>query len=270
MKAFSRFLLLMIGLMLFAMAFNASGQTSGDNSYTIQKVVQTAKNEAASFNALQSDRKFMIVEYFPGTDSVKAKYLITSVRYVADGTITYQYAPGDSAVIYIPKDPARKMRGTVTWKYADQIYDTTFTLKETIDDPSTTGSRWAISNIQKAANSTKPDVYNKSFSFVSVTSTASSAKFTSTMDRIELFSEHWQGHGYVKIFVDGQQVATLFQGTDPYITDFKKMSPGWYYNFPKATPTSPAKEHTVEFRTDPGNQYIIDMIRTFTYTLKPR
>lgn len=265
-----KILLLAFGC-LIALPAMLVAQSTAPTSYVKEKSATNAIYQAGSANAIQNERKFMIVEYFPGTDSVKAKYLVTSVRYITDGSVTYQQSPADSAILYIPQEGDRKLKGTVTWKYADQRYDTTYTLKEAIDDPATTASRWSLTNINnKAVNQSKPGVYNKSFSFVNVVSSASSAKFTSVMDRIEFFSEHFEGHGYVKIFIDGQQVSTLFQGTQPYYTDYSKLKPGFYWNFPKATPTSPAKEHTIEFKTDPGNQYIIDLIRTFTYTLKPR
>lgn len=236
--------------------------------YAGDKIVNEAQSQLGDFNSIQNDRKFILIEIFPGTDSGKYKTLITKPVYVDDGSEYDIYSPGDTAFIFLPK--GGDLKGHVTFKNLNQVYDTTFTLKEIIDDASTTPTRWGLTNIAKATNSAKPDVYNKSFTYVSVVSSTSSQKIVTTCDRVEFYSEKAQGHGYVKILVDGQQVAMIFQGSAPYNTDFKKGIPSWYYNFPKATPTSPAGEHTIEFVTDAGNQYILDFLKTFTYTLKPR
>lgn len=255
-----------IFIILSLIAFTSRAQEG--IKYAGDKIVNEAQSQFGSFNSSENDRKFLVIELFQNIDSGKFKVLNTKAVYVDDGDQYNIWAPGDTAFIFIPKNAA--LKGTINWKNRDQLYDTTFILKEVIDDGSTTASRWGLTNIAKATNSAKPDVYNKSFTYVSVVSTASSQKIVTTCDRVELFSEKAQGHGYVKIFVDGTQVAMIFQGTAPYNTDFKKGIPSWYYNFPKATPTSPSGEHTIEFVTDPGNQYILDFLKTFNYTLKPR
>lgn len=279
MRTFSKFLLVLIGLMLVIMVARAQNSRAG-LQYGAEKMVNEAQSKVGDFNSQQQSRKFAIVEYLDHNkdgipDSTLVVSLITSVRYVTDGSITYDMFPKDSAILYFSED-GRPLKGTTTWKYADQLYDTTYTLKETIDDASTTSSRWGLTNIAKASNSPKPGVYNKSFTYVQVVSTASSQKITTTCDRFEFFSEHTQGHGWVIIKADGVQVAKIFQGLDvgvlPY-TDHSKQTPSFYYNFTKETPTSSAKEHTIEFITEAvatGNQYILDYIKTFTYTLKPR
>lgn len=263
-------ILIIILFILSLIAFTARAQEG--IKYAGDKIVNEAQSQVGSFNSEQDSRRFAIVEIFdkvPPMDSFLVTSLVTSVKYITDGSLTYQTLPPDTAFLFISTD-GRPLKGATKWEYSDQQYDTTFTLKEIIDDASTTSTRWGLTNIAKATNSAKPDVYNKSFTYVQVVSTASSQKIVTTCDRVEFYSEKAQGHGYVKILVDGQQVAMIFQGSAPYNTDFKRGIPSWYYNFTKKTPTSPAGEHTIEFITDAGNQYILDFLKTFTYTLKPR
>jgi hypothetical protein len=223
--------------------------------------------------SVPAERRFALVEIFDNDsdiDSFKIKKLYTSVRTITDGSVTYQNAPGDSAVIYLSADPARSLKGTVTWKWADQQFDTTYVEKERYDDPSKAGSRWTVTNMFLAPNTSKPGVYNGSISYVNSTNTESKARTTFTGDMVEFFGERAQGHGDVHIYIDDQPVKTLQQGATPWMTDFSRMVPSFRWVFPKATPTSPAAQHTIELRTQPGNQYIIDMIRVQNYTLKPR
>ena len=127
-----------------------------------------------------------------------------------------------------------------------------------------------MTNVARATNTLpgKPGCYNNSFSYVSVASSAASAKTTFIGDRVEFFGERFNGHGNVKVFIDGVQVVTLFQGANPWITDYSRMQPSFYYNFPKKPAyNSPATEHTLELLTDPGNQFMMDMIRVHNYTL---
>lgn len=259
-------ILIIILFLLSLIAFTARAQEG--IKYVGDKIVNEAQSQLGDLVSHEINRKFILIEIFPNSDSGKYKVLNTKVVTVKDGSSYDIYSPGDTAFLFYPED--QPLKGTIAWKNRDQQYDTTFTLKETIDDASTTSTRWGLTNIAKATNSAKPDVYNKSFTYVQVVSTASSQKIVTTCDRVELYSEKAQGHGYVKILVDGQQVAMIFQGSAPYNTDFKRGIPSWYYNFPKKTPTSPAGEHTIEFITDAGNQYILDFLKTFTYTLKPR
>lgn len=259
--------------LLYIILLLGSIASFGQDTYTTGKVVSTMINQAESFNAQQGQRKFTITEYWPGTDSIKAKYLVTKVIYLKDGATSTIYAPGDTARLFFPDPNAptngRTLKGTVTWKYADQQFDTTYTEKERIDDPSTS-NRWTITNMFKAVNPNKVEpLFNKSFSAVNVVSQASYAEIKLIgVGRIELFSEHFQGHGYVKVFVDGQQIKTLYQGSqfvdcNCYNTDFARMKPSWGMSLPIG-------DHTLKLVTDAGNQYVIDMVRTFTYTLKPR
>lgn len=270
MKTFSKFLLFIIALMLVALVAQAQSTVPG---YVQDKEINDAKISASSFNASQNDRKFAIVEYYDKVapmDSFLVTTLITDVKYIKDGSVTYRTTPADTATLYIAEDPARPLRATMTWKYADQIYDTTFNEKERIDDPAGAPTRWGVVNMSKYTNTTKPGVYNKTFSAVTTTASVSSAKITTTGDVFEFFGERFDGHGNIKIFIDGQQVQTLYQGAQPWVTDFSRMQPSFRWIFPKATPTSAPGEHTIEIQTDPANQYIIDFLRVLNYTLKPR
>lgn len=255
----------LIVLLLLTSSFAALGQVPPEASKLVDDVM--------GFTQSQNDRKFAIVEYYDKVapmDSFLVRTLITDVRYVNDGSVTYQHTPPDTAILYLSQT-GRPLNGTVTWKYADQNYDTVFTEKEKIDDYAGASSRWSVVNMSKAINSPKPQLtYNKTFTFVTTTASAASAKIITTGDAFEFFSERYPGHGNVRVFVDGQQVHILQQGIEPFGTDFERMVPSFRWIFPKATPTSPATEHTIEFKTDPGTQFIVDMLRVLNYTLKPR
>lgn len=258
----SKFIFITISVML--------ALPSAAQSYITEKYVTDAVIRAGGINAAQESRRFVVTEIYSTPDSGKWRNLQTKVIYITDGDKSVIQAPGDTARLFFPSDPSRILIGTVTWRWADQQYDTTYTETARIDDPATS-TRWTdLVNIGKATNSAKTGVYNKSFSFVNTAGAVSSASITVTCDRVELFSERWQGHGNVKVFIDGQQVRTLSQGNAPYVTDFSRMVPSFYWIFPKATPTSPATSHTLRLETDPSNQYIIDMIRTLNYTLTVR
>jgi archaellum component FlaF (FlaF/FlaG flagellin family) len=205
-------------------------------------------------NPIPAERKFAIIEIFDN-DS----YL----------SVTKYVMPADTATLYLPEDGVTNYIGTTTWT-TPNAYDTIWTEKERYDDATTAPLRWTITNIFKAANTAKPGIYNKSFTAVQVTSTASTASTTFIGDRVEFFGERFEGHGNVKVFIDNQQVATLYQGAVPWVTDFSRMQPSFYYVFPKDTPTSPPGQHTLRLETEPSNQYIIDMIRVMNYTLKLR
>lgn len=226
----------------------------------------------SQIGSIPAERKFAIIEIFDNDayiDSFKVKKLITDVVLVKDGTITKRDTEADTATLYLAEDGVTKYIGTTTW-HTNTLFDTTWTVKETYDDAAGAPSRWVINNISLATNSTKPGVYNKSFTFVKVTSSPSSAKTTFTGDRVEFFSERYQGHGLVKILIDGQQVSVKYQNDQPWVTDFSRMQPTFYYVFPKDKFDSPPTQHTLELQTDPGNQYIVDMIRVVNMTLTPR
>lgn len=223
------------------------------------------------YDQIQAERKFGLIEIFDNDayiDSFKILKLKTIVKIVGDGSITKQQLPPDSAILYLADDGVSQYIGTTTWR-KNAVFDTTYTETARIDDPATS-NRWTVVNILTATNSAKPGVFNKSFSFVNASSAVSSASITVTCDRVEFFGERWQGHGNVKVFIDGQQVQTLSQGSAPYVTDFSRLQPSFYYIFPKATPSSPPTAHTLKLETDPSNQYIIDMVRTLNYTLTVR
>lgn len=272
LKAPDRIFLALVGVLILSLIYSTafSQPPPSENSYTNQKVVNEAQAQVQGFNSIQAERKFVVTELFVGTDSGRWKNLVTKAIYVTDGDKSTIQSPGDTARLYF-STTGRPLVGSVTWKYADQRYDTTWTVKEIYDDAAGSPGKFTnLVNIGKATGQTKPGLYNKTFTAVSVVSSVSSWKTTCVCDRIEFFGETWQGHGWVKFLIDGDQVAMQFKGNAPYHTDYSIMRPSFYWVFPKATPTSAPGTHTLEVKTDPGNQYITDMIRTLTYTLKPR
>ena len=157
----------------------------------------------------------------------------------------------------------------MTW-HTNTLYDTTYVEKERVDDPAGTPARWTITNMAKAANTTKPGVYNKTFSYVLTSASPSKSEMTIVGDRVEFFGERFNGHGNVTVFIDGEQKAVLYQGAAPWVTDFSRMQPSFGYTFPKKEYNSPPGSHTIRLETTAGNQYIIDFVRVVNYTLTPR
>jgi hypothetical protein len=236
---------------------------------TQAKIESQAAIDSANYHNIPAERRFAIVEF---VDSVHYNVikLITNVVMVTEGLVTKAQTPPDTATLYLAADGVTKYVGTTVWR-TNAVYDTTFVEKERVDDPSGTPARWVFNNALLAKPTTKPGCYLNSFTGVSVTTSASFREFTFVGDRIEFYGERWQGHGNVKIFIDGVQMATLYQGANPWTTDFTRLAPSFSYNFPKKPEyNSPATSHKIRFETDPGNQFIIDMMRVQTYTLRPR
>jgi hypothetical protein len=261
-----KILLLAFGCLVAIPAFTQVGSQIAGVS---DKVQNQAAIDSANYRNIPAERRFAIVEF---VDSVKYNViqLITNVVLIREGSVTKMAMPFDSATLYLPEDGVTNYIGTTVWRTNTQ-FDTVFVEKERVDDPSKTPSRWVFNNALLAGTTTKPGCYNNSFTGVSVTTSSSFREFTFTGDRIEFFGERFSGHGNVKIIIDGVQVATLYQGAAPYVTDFSRMIPSFSYNFKKAPEyNSPATQHKIRFETDPGNQYIIDMMRVQNYTLRPR
>jgi hypothetical protein len=280
-----KFLLLAFGVLIALPALTQTPISSNNPvfdlppTYSQDKVQTQAKIDSANAAQIPAERKFAIIEYKDNDaflDSFYVKTLITEVIMIEEGMTTKRDTQSDTATLYLPADGQTVFVGTTTW-HANAKYDTTWTETARIDDAATNTTNWGtLTNIAKATNTTKPGVYNKSFTYVTVTSSPSVTELKPVVcDRLEFFGERFQGHGNVKVFVDGpdgswQQVATLSQGNPPYVTDFSRMQPSFYYVWPKKEWNSPAGLHKIKFETDPGNQYIVDFIRVVKMTLTPR
>ena len=245
----------------------------GVDSNTAGKIESQAKIDSANAYNIPGERRFAIVEF---VDSIHYNVvdLITHVVMIErDGQITKRDTESDTATLYLPADGSTKYIATMTW-HTNTLFDTAYVEKERIDDPARAAARWTnLVNIAYAYPATPKPVYQSSFSYVRVTSSASKAETTFIGDRVEFFSEHYQGHGYVKIFIDDQQVAELYQnssGSLSNVTDFSRMIPSFGYTFPKAAYNSPPGSHKIRLETAPGNQYLLDFIRVVNYTLTPR
>lgn len=258
-------------------------QNAKDNrAYTDAKIDNQAKIDSANAYAIPAERKFELWEILDSgnpsyPDSFKVKRLVTNVRIIDhDGQVTKMDTQTDTATLYISGYSNKVFVATMTW-HTNAVYDTTWTEVARVEDAASNPGAWAVlTNIAKAPNSGKPGISSKSFTYVSVASSPSVLEFKPVLcDRLEFFGERFNGHGNVKIFVDGpdgawMQVATLFQGANPWITDLDRMQPSFGYTFPKKSWNSPPTMHKIKFETDGGNQYMQDFIRVMKYTLTPR
>jgi hypothetical protein len=250
-----------------------------DDSYVNAKVESQAKIDSTKAAQIPAERKFAIIEYKDNDaylDSFYVKKLITNVVLIEEGTVTKRDTQTDTAALYLPADGKTVFVGTTTW-HENVRFDTTWTEVARIDDPATNNTSWSLlTNISKAANVSGKNVYNKSFSYVTVASSKSVLELKPVAaDRLEFFSEHYPTHGLVKVFIDGpdgtwQQIATLNQNATVPVTDFERMQPSFSYIWPKALWNDPMKPHKIKFETDAGNQYLMDFIRVVKMTLTPR
>ena len=244
-------------------------------AYMNAKVANSNYQDSVDAYAIPAERQFEVWEILKSKtghpDTVISKRLITNVVTISrDGQVTKMDTRTDTATLYMSGFSDKVFIATMTWN-SNQKYDTTFITKETVDDPSRAPARWTTNNVLLAYPTSKTGCYNDSFTGVSVTSSPSWREFTFTGDIIQFFGERFQGHGNVVIFVDGVQVVTLYQGANPWVTDFVRMQPSWSYTFPKSPNyNSPAGTHKIRFETTAGNQYIIDAMRIVNYTLAPR
>jgi len=281
-----------IAIILFLISFSAFGQIRNvpptsmnpvfvlpDESYVNAKVENQARIDSTKAAQIPAERKFAIIEIFDNDafiDSFKVKKLVTNVVTIErEGQITKMDTNTDTATLYLSGYSDKVFVATMTW-HTNQTYDTTWTETARIDDAGTNTTDWqTLTNVWKVANTTKPGVYKNSFMSVSVTSSPSVMEMKPVVcDRLEFFGERFSGHGNVKVFVDGpdgawMQVATLYQGANPWVTDFSRMQPSFFYTFPKEKFDSPARPHKIKFETVPGNQFIVDFIRVVKMTLSP-
>lgn len=156
----------------------------------------------------------------------------------------------DTAFFHVPADASKRYQAVTVFT---EIRDEPVPVDTVVEvyEP----ARITAVNRTNYSGSNKPGISDGSFSVATNVAALSSSSLTFTGVKVELFTERYQGHGVIDVYVDNIKSGTFNLGVAPFDTDYSKNKPTFRK---KLSPGS----HTIRVQSTTG-QNILDLIKVY-------